>query len=41
MTGCPWQIKTKTAADAMKKILPQHGTISAGKRPKQTCEIPK
>lgn len=42
MTSCPWQrIKTKTAVDAMRKILIQHGTISAGKTPEQTCETPK
>jgi len=41
MTSCPWQIiKTKSAVDAMKKILIQHGTISAGKTPEKTCETP-
>ena len=43
MTSCPWQIiKIKTAVDdATKKILIQHGTISVGKTPEQTCETPK
>lgn len=42
MTSCPWQIiKTKTAVDAMKKIIIRHGAISAGKTPEQTCETPK
>lgn len=42
MNSCPWQIiKTKTAVDSKKKHIYPHSTISAGKRPEQTCESPK